>query len=268
MAASARANRQAPKRAARRLCASAQPSTSRYSAATWHATWPSWSPFRDSSGKRTSSLACKILGGSSTSSRAIRSKRWCTWASAWGCGAEVLGPRWEDVDYDNRIITVRTRVNRLGKGVGLIVSEGLKSQPERRIAMPRLVTHVLRKRWPRQLESRLHAGKTWHGPDYADNKPTGFIFTGATGMVLQPRRADLYFGSVRVKPGSGAHRFHGLRHDFASLLLAARIADRVVMEMMGHSDYSITANRYQHVPDELQYLAADRLDAMLSAMSQ
>jgi hypothetical protein len=40
------------------------------------------------------------------------------------------------------------------------------------------------------------------------------------------------------------------------------------MEMMGHSDYSITANRYQHVPDELQYLAADRLDAMLSAMSQ
>jgi integrase len=182
--------------------------------------------------------------------------------------AEVLGLRWEDVDFDNRIITVPTRVNRLGKGVGLIVREGLKSQTERRIAMPRLVAEILRKRWPRQLEARLRAGKTWHGPDYADNKPTGFIFTGATGMVLQPRRADLYFGSVRSRAGLDSHRFHGLRHHFASLLLAAGIADRVIMEMMGHSDYSITANRYQHVPEELQYLAADRLDAMLSAMSR
>jgi integrase len=63
-----------------------------------------------------------------------------------------------------------------------------------------------------------------------------------------------------------SHRFHGLRHDFASLLLAAGVADRVVMEMMGHSNIAMTANRYQHVPDELQRLAADRLDDLLSAI--
>jgi integrase len=38
------------------------------------------------------------------------------------------------------------------------------------------------------------------------------------------------------------------------------------MEMMGHADYSITANRYQHVPDELQRLAADRIDALLGGL--
>jgi hypothetical protein len=43
---------------------------------------------------------------------------------------------------------VRTRVNRLGKGIGLLVREGLKTQLERRIVMPRLVVDVLRKRWP------------------------------------------------------------------------------------------------------------------------
>jgi integrase len=36
------------------------------------------------------------------------------------------------------------------------------------------------------------------------------------------------------------------------------------MEMMGHSNIAMTANRYQHVPDELQHLAAERLDALLS----
>ena len=37
------------------------------------------------------------------------------------------------------------------------------------------------------------------------------------------------------------------------------------MEMMGHADYAIAANVYQHVPDELQVLAADRLDEVLGA---
>jgi hypothetical protein len=77
--------------------------------------------------------------------------------------AEVLGLRWEDVDFENRIITVRTRVNRLGKGIGLLVREGLKTQPERRIVLPRLVADVLRQRWPRQLESRLVAGTHMEG---------------------------------------------------------------------------------------------------------
>jgi hypothetical protein len=78
---------------------------------------------------------------------------------------------------------VRTRVNRLGKGIGLLVREGLKTQLERRIVMPRLVVDVLRKRWPRQLESRLIAGTQWEGPDYADGQPTGFIFTGAAELT-------------------------------------------------------------------------------------
>jgi site-specific recombinase XerC len=68
----------------------------------------------------------------------------------------------------------------------------------------------------------------WKGPEYADSKPAGFIFTGATGTVLHPRRADAYFAEVRSRAGMDSHRFHSLRHDFASLLLAASIADRAV----------------------------------------
>jgi integrase len=41
----------------------------------------------------------------------------------------------------------------------------------------------------------------------------------------------------------------------------------MVSEMMGHANYSIAANIYQHVPDELQRLAADQLDVMPSAFA-
>jgi hypothetical protein len=37
--------------------------------------------------------------------------------------------------------------------------------------------------------------------------------------------------------------------------------------MLGHANYSVTANIYQHVPDDLQRLAADHLGTMLSAVT-
>jgi integrase len=47
------------------------------------------------------------------------------------------------------------------------------------------------------------------------------------------------------------------------LLLYLGVAPRVVQEMMGHSNYHITMNRYTHVPDALQRDAAARIDAAL-----
>jgi integrase len=113
---------------------------------------------------------------------------------------------------------------------------------------------------------RLAAGDRWKGPDYPDGRSTGFIFTSDVGTVLEPRRVDEYFATVRARAGLEQHTFHGLRHDFAGLLLAAGVPGRVVMEMMGHADYAITANVYQHVPDELQLLAADQIDKLLGAV--
>ena len=181
---------------------------------------------------------------------------------------EVLGLHWEDVDLDARTLTVRRRVNRVGKGLGLIVRDGAKSDSGvRTVVLPQLVVQALRAHRSHQLEDRRVAGTSWKGPDYADGKATGFIFTSEIGTVLEPRKVDSYFDSVRERAGLDSHTFHGLRHDFAGLLLAAGVPGRVVMEMMGHADYAITANIYQHVPDELQRLAADHLDAMLSAVA-
>jgi integrase len=180
---------------------------------------------------------------------------------------EVLGLHWEDVDLDARELHVHRRVNRVGKGVGLIVRDGAKSESGvRTVILPLLVVAALRIQRKHQLEDRLAAGDRWKGPDYPDGRSTGFIFTSDVGTVLEPRRVDEYFATVRARAGLEQHTFHGLRHDFAGLLLAAGVPGRVVMEMMGHADYAITANVYQHVPDELQLLAADQIDKLLGAV--
>ena len=57
-------------------------------------------------------------------------------------------------------------------------------------------------------------------------------------------------------------RFHDLRHGAASLLLAQGVSLREIMEILGHSQISLTANTYAHVAPELKREAAARLDAL------
>ncbi len=47
-------------------------------------------------------------------------------------------------------------------------------------------------------------------------------------------------------------------------MLAAGIDLRVVMEVLGHSQISTTANTYQHVRVEATRVAAEGIDAMLN----
>ena len=59
--------------------------------------------------------------------------------------------------------------------------------------------------------------------------------------------------------------FHSLRHACASFLLAQGVSPRVVMETLGHSQFSTTMDIYAHVMPAMQREAAERMDALLAA---
>jgi integrase len=63
--------------------------------------------------------------------------------------------------------------------------------------------------------------------------------------------------------GAAAAAVSNLRHAAASLLLAQGVNPRVVMEILGHSQISLTLNTYSHVIPSLQREAASRMDAVL-----
>ena len=57
-------------------------------------------------------------------------------------------------------------------------------------------------------------------------------------------------------------RLHDLRHSCATLLIAKGVHPRVVMEVLGHSQISITMNTYGHVTAEAQRSAAQAMDGL------
>jgi hypothetical protein len=66
------------------------------------------------------------------------------------------------------------------------------------------------------------------------------------------------------KTGLPYRRFYDLRHTCATLLLVQGVHPRVVMEILGHSQISLTMNTYSHVVPTLQEEAASRMDEVVS----
>jgi integrase len=184
-----------------------------------------------------------------------------TFALLWlGVGlrrGETLGLRWDDIDFDRGDLLVQRRVSRV-TGQGLLVREEAKSDEGNRAQpMPGIVVEALINRREQQQQDRLRAGENWKGT------AEGYVFTTTVGTLIEPRNVNRAFGRALERAGLEHRSPHSLRHDFAGLLLSSGVASRVTQELMRHTRYELTANVYQHPPDELLRLATAQIDRAL-----
>ena len=62
-------------------------------------------------------------------------------------------------------------------------------------------------------------------------------------------------------------RFHDLRHTAATLMLSKGVHPKVVSEMLGHADISITPRFYAHVTPNMQQAAVDVMEGVFGMHS-
>jgi integrase len=80
---------------------------------------------------------------------------------------------------------------------------------------------------------------------------------------IHPRNDYRAFREVIRQAGLRQVRLHDPRHTAASVLLAQGVPARVVTEILGHSQISVTLNIYAHVAPEIAREAASRLEGAL-----
>jgi integrase len=93
------------------------------------------------------------------------------------------------------------------------------------------------------------------------------VLTTRRGRPLGPRYVIRSYRRMLRRAGISHRRLYDLRHTCASLLLVRGVHPRVVMDILGHSQISLTMNTYSHVIPELQQEAATRLDDLLKGSS-
>lgn len=105
----------------------------------------------------------------------------------------------------------------------------------------------------RQEDAKRLAGDAWEEHDYVFCTPPGKHLNPGHSVLVQLKlllqKADL--------PDI---RFHDLRHSAATLLLSMGVHPKVVQEILGHSEISMTMDIYSHVLPTMQKDAMERLN--------
>ena len=135
---------------------------------------------------------------------------------------------------------------------GVVESEPKTSRGRRKVILPSFVIEVLKQHHSRQLEARLKVGSAW--------EETNFVFTNGHGGFLEPSQLHTMFRSLLKDAGLPQIRFHDLRHSAATILLSIGVHPKVVQELLGHGNISITLDTYSHVLLSMQQEAMDKLN--------
>src|SRR4051794_4847452 len=188
---------------------------------------------------------------------AIKLPNGARWSAALALGmrqGEALGLLWDAVDLDAGTLTVRRALQRQ-TGKGLVLVEPKSKAGRRTIKLPDQLRDALRAHRVRQTEQRLAAANVW--------EDSGFVFCQPNGRPIDARRDWLNWKALLKAAGVRDARLHDARHTAATLLLQQGVPARVVMEVLGHSQISLTLGTYSHVVPELAEEAAQRMEDAL-----
>lgn len=178
------------------------------------------------------------------------------YALALGLGlriGEVLGLRWGDIDLATGQLTVRHALQR-SKSRGLELVEPKSRTSVRSLVLPAFVVRSLHQQQVRQKQQARWGGLKWQDRD--------LVFTTSVGTPIDADKVRRRFKVLLEQAGLRDMRLHDHRHSCASFLLAQGLQPRTIMELLGHSQISLTMNTYAHVMPSLMQDAAQRMDAL------
>lgn len=151
------------------------------------------------------------------------------------CGlrlGEVCSLKWTDIDLNNSLLYVQRTVQRITVSDNEHKTQihiGLPKSPSsiRSIPIPDFILPII---MDLEKEDELNA----------------FILTGSAYKPMEPRTFQYYFQQILNLAGIEKTKYHTLRHTFATNCIALGFDVKSLSEILGHSNVSITLNRYVH----------------------
>lgn len=176
---------------------------------------------------------------------------------------ELLGLRWNSVDFANHIFSVKVSLNRL--------KTFDENSPTATTLEPRTPKTKNSKR-SIDIIDELYADLVEHkrqqdelAAEFPGYNSKGYVFVTAEGNRFDPRTfQDLFHREVKAAGIENAN-FHCLRHTFATRSIENGMDILVLSKVLGHAKPSTTLNMYGHVLTEHKKDSMQKISSLYSA---
>ena len=161
---------------------------------------------------------------------------------------EACALRWEDLDLEVKIISVRQTVSRIWH------TENGKKSSKLTIGPPKTDSSVRKIPMCSKLYEILM--------NFPFRRKHGYILRGNDGCgFISPRTYEYRYKRIMERCGLDPVNYHALRHTFATRCIERGVDIKSLSEILGHADASITLNTYVHSSMELKRLQLEKLTA-------
>ena len=144
--------------------------------------------------------------------------------------SEVLGLKWEAIDFGNKLIYVRHKI---------------------------IETH----------KEQVENNKKLLGKSY-DTRYLDYVCVDNLGRLILPNRLSHNFIKIIRKNNLKHIRFHDLRHSCASIMLSNGVPMKQIQEWLGHADFGTTANIYSHLDYKTKQNSANTISDVFNFNSK
>ena len=152
---------------------------------------------------------------------------------------EVVGLRWDAIDFERNTITIRhTVTSTLIDGKEQIIAQDSAKTKSSMRTLPLVGSF---KTYFEEVKAAQELNKQVCGNCY-NYQYDGYVFVDEMGDRITPDYLTTVFPAFLKRHGFKRMRFHDLRHSCASLLLANGVPLKQIQEWLGHSDFSTTVN--------------------------
>ena len=140
---------------------------------------------------------------------------------------EICALKWEDIDLQNRILSVNHTVQRISVN---------NMTPKTILCEGKPKTACSQREIPLSDEMILLLSRFYHSNKYVLNN----------SAPLEPRTYQYQFKKYQSQAGIICKNFHVLRHTFATNCIGSGVDIKSLSEILGHSNVQITLNKYVH----------------------
>jgi integrase len=161
---------------------------------------------------------------------------------------ELLGLTWNDIDFDNKLMTINKNRNHLG------TFPPKTKKSNRVISLDNRLVKELKRFQVWQMKNKLQ---------FSGYQSNDYVLVDRYGVPYHEYKINRILSNMAKKANLNKFGPHALRHTHAVMLLESGVDIKTVSDRLGHTTINMTADVYLHVSRKQEEEAVSKLERYL-----